>query len=53
MLNTRSRSASHLSLTIAGVPVLLRLTSEASHSGVAVDLPNIEKAIDALLGAKL
>ena len=34
-----------------GVPVALRLKSEASHTGVAVDLPKIEEAIGALLRA--
>ena len=34
-----------------GVPVALRLKSEASHTGIAVDLPKIEEAIGALLRA--
>lgn len=34
-----------------GVPVALRIVSDASHSGVAVDLINVEKALDALLRA--
>jgi hypothetical protein len=35
-----------------GVPVVVRLTSKASHTGVAVDLPLIEQAIKALLAAR-
>ena len=35
-----------------GVPVLLRLSSDASHTGVATDVANMEKAINALLQAR-